>query len=527
MGSCKTDKVLGDPQHRTPGVVMVLRDATGKYTWMTTLKYVDHDRYTTKKKHIENPDTATSSSDPHEKPQTVAALRALFENHSSTEDIPDRHSTTLRRSSVTTTTLLSPTTPKTPQPPHHFTPASIPYTPPNATVVTQPAINESSVPGLNGIIGEGNAEGRKGFEIVRRLCGRQVEKEEGRVEDILRTETNQSYPVEMPVVSDKMDPDVSSQAFRLFLAQCGYLTLENRPKLQPLPISKSLLKDLAKLDSLSERECMTIGVLFCRSASQSMEQIFKPDSISFDFHQFVHTLGWPVNISTHPGYKGNLTPTLCDTAPYYGSRSTEVIFHVPYYIRFGNIDTGGDGMSDDEMRIMSPTVTTFRENNRLSVSQPQQHPLSPTLPNHHHQQQQANLAPLPPDIAHILQVMHDSIVYIVWTEDRDQYMSLPRKLSRTAAQVLIVVQPMPGTPALYWIRILGCGAGGGEDSLAFGPLTDGTMVSRHALGMLVRMTAMSAHTHVRSLKGRTKPHAVRRTNIEDICSKHKSNMSMT
>ena len=46
---------------------------------------------------------------------------------------------------------------------------------------------------------------------------------------------------------------------------------------------------------------------------------------------------------------------------------------------------------------------------------------------------------------------------------------------------------------------------GGLMEQAFGPLTDGTIVSRHAVGMLVRMTAMSAHTHLRSLKGRTKP----------------------
>ncbi|KAJ3043427.1 Ral GTPase-activating protein subunit alpha-1 [Rhizophlyctis rosea] len=434
MGSLRSDQ-LGDayPRHRTPAVVMVLRDGTGKYTWMGTLKYVDQKD----QKKVES----KSSAPMERRPSTVAALRALFEKaardsetnlHTSDDEGSKLESSGSRLHRPSVNQLSSG---------HHFIPPTMPYQPANATVVQQPCVNDTSIPALDHIIAEGTDAARS-YEIVKKLTQRQIEKEAIRTDDIMKREMLETHPVEPPPVPDKLDPDVSSQAFRLLLAQSGYLTLENRPKLAPLPITQALMKDLAKLDLLPERECMAIGVLFCRSGAQPMEEIFKPETISYDFHQFVHTLGWPVNIAAHAGFKGYLNPSLCETAPYYGSRSTEVIFHVPYYIKFTDIKTP-EAPAEEELKLpTSPTAT---------------HPTS-TIP------------PLPPDLAFLQQLMQEDIVYIVWVEDRDRYLSLPWKLSRTSAQLLIVVQPMPTTPALYWVKMLSMSNSNAEDHLVSRPL---------------------------------------------------------
>ncbi|KAJ3267429.1 hypothetical protein HK104_005904 [Borealophlyctis nickersoniae] len=123
------------PRQRTPQVVIVLRDGTGKYTWMSTLEYSDD----------------------------------------------DKHNPTTTNSNITTTLLSAFTTEH-----HHFTPPQMPYSPSGATVVHQTCVNESSIPPLEKLV-EAGTDSARAYEIVRKLTERQVEKEEKRVEEIKKS----------------------------------------------------------------------------------------------------------------------------------------------------------------------------------------------------------------------------------------------------------------------------------------------------------------------------------------------------
>ncbi|RKP02919.1 hypothetical protein CXG81DRAFT_17444 [Caulochytrium protostelioides] len=66
-----------------------------------------------------------------------------------------------------------------------------------------------------------------------------------------------------------------------------------------------------------------------------------------------------------------------------------------------------------------------------------------------------------------------------------------------------------------------------EDLNLLGPLTDGMIVPRRVLGPLVRLSAMTAHTAVRTFRGLARrPATTRRQQIEELASKHRVSLSL-
>jgi hypothetical protein len=62
----------------------------------------------------------------------------------------------------------------------------------------------------------------------------------------------------------------------------------------------------------------------------------------------------------------------------------------------------------------------------------------------------------------------------------------------------------------------------------FGPLVDGMIVSRHALGAMVRNTAISAHQACRVVTDSfTRPYVIRKHFIEEMAHRHSSKMSLS
>jgi hypothetical protein len=129
-------------------------------------------------------------------------------------------------------------------------------------------------------------------------------------------------------------------------------------------------------------------------------------------------------------------------------------------------------------------------------------------------------------------VAADNLVTIIWAESHEEinssYLSTLSKSICTSTVTFIIIHPLsPPSPGLYRIRIWTAAAnnsiavsGGGtmssnsnvtssvgvssnsfsghDDNIPyFGPLIDGMIISRHVLGVLVRMTAVSAYWHAR------------------------------
>ncbi|CAG8471495.1 1327_t:CDS:2 [Acaulospora colombiana] len=281
------------------------------------------------------------------------------------------------------------------------------------------------------------------------------------------------------------------------MSQMGLISLDNRHKVVPLQISERLIKDLERLDSLNERDCLSTSVYYVRSGVEDLESIINPASISEDFEKFLNSLGWPVSLDSHPGYKAKLNSSFCKTTSYFADRTVEVIFNIPYVIHLPNPEASSGSLT-----------TLFRD------------------------------------------VSADDLVCIVWIEDILSMHNVPSKVGQSVL-VYIFVHPLQNATGLYWIRIIiptASNASGvnekkhgkgkvswsaditklAENHLAFGPLVDGMIVSRHTLGSLVRNTAISAHEACRNiLDMQSKPYSVRRQFIEEMHHRYKSNMSVS
>ncbi|KAF9180947.1 hypothetical protein BGZ51_005783 [Haplosporangium sp. Z 767] len=272
-----------------------------------------------------------------------------------------------------------------------------------------------------------------------------------------------------------------SNVFRILMAQMGYLSLENRSRIVPLHLSERLLTELQFLDDLKERDCIGVSVYFAQSGDVGYDELIhgSAQGLSKEFTRFLDCLGWPIQIETHSGYRGQLTKDLCETTPYFADRNSEVIFHVPYLIRSSS--------SDVPLMLDHRLVDQFR-----SVT------------------------------------MHDQVA-VIWVEERERMLNLLPLIDQNV-MVYILIHPLGGSSAggLFWIRILVQGAHTTAGSvrlaanpLMIGPLADGMLVSRHSLGSLVRNTAVSADKACRLMnESFTEPTVARARYIQEILQMH-------
>ncbi|CAG8478444.1 10073_t:CDS:10 [Diversispora eburnea] len=400
-----------------PSVIIVLRDCTGKYSWISQMCY---------KSQIDD---------------------NFKNNYRSLSPEMDREMYEIR--------LLSPKSSipilRTETPPHfsheqHSQQYNINNKDRNPQTIPQVvSFNDNQIPCMNSIFEEGS-DSWKAYNAINKLTQRQKEAEEKVLMEKNRSKFGQKSYKAVPAVSNNNSE--SPQVFRLFMSQMGLLSLENRHRVIPLQISERLVKDLERLDSLNERDCLSASVYFVKSGMEEYESIINPPSISEDFEKFLNSLGWPVLLESHPGFKAKLNSKIYD------------------------------------------------------------------------------------------------LVCIIWIEDIVSMQSIPSKIGQSAF-VYIFVHPLQSATGLYWIRIItpivtyqASGKGRvswcadttklAENPLAFGPLVDGMIVSRHTLGSLVRNTAISAHETCKNFtETQSKSFALRRQFIDEIYHRYKTSMSVS
>ncbi|RIA84468.1 hypothetical protein C1645_832213 [Glomus cerebriforme] len=438
-----------------PSVIIVMRDSTGKYSWTSRMVYKSHQT-------DDDNDQKNSSSSMIDK------------------DKYDKKLPSLRRAVTTSHKLQT------------YQDNNI-----RSNIPRIVSFNEYQIPKVDKIFEEGSDSWRA-YNVVKKLTQRQKETEERLLEEKQRLKRSQQKYKAIPAGSNTNL--TSPQAFRLFMSQMGLLSLENRNRLIPLQISEKLVNDLEKLDQLYERDCVSASVYYVRSGAEEYNHIINPPTISEDFEKFLNSLGWPVSINTHSGFKAKLSPVFCKTAPYFADRTVEVIFNVPYLIHAPSLDSPIESLSSI---IKNITV--------------------------------------------------DDLVCIAWIEDIASMHNIPQKIGQSIF-IYIFVHPLQST-GLYWIKIvipiityqgitggLGEKKGGkgrvswsadtaklAENPLSFGPLVDGMIVSRHTLGLLVRNTTISAHEVYKNLTEthNNRSYAMRRQFIEEMHHRYKSSLSIS
>ncbi|ORE10052.1 hypothetical protein BCV72DRAFT_247745 [Rhizopus microsporus var. microsporus] len=337
------------------------------------------------------------------------------------------------------------------------------------TVPKATAVNEAEMPNMEKLFAP-HSDNWKELETVKVLIDRQ-----------LKAETTQKKPVAtvcrtLPACT-KVDYELP-RGFRLFLSQLGFLLPQNRGHIIPLKMNDTVVSEMEALDMLSERDCISVTVYYAKSGattwSELVEQLPTPNE---RFQQFIHCLGWTVDLESHKGYKGRLTPSVCDTTTYYSDRIVEFVAHNPYFLK---------------------------------------RPVDGTNVNSLHQQATV-----------------DDHTCIIWIEDLADYQTLAERIKQNAAtnsklMVYIFINPLKHTSdTLYWIRIYVPSKGASqrlyENMMILGPLVDGIVVSRHALGSMVRRTAISAHQACRVVMDTfTRPYIVRKEYIKEMMHRHRT-----
>ncbi|KFM77896.1 Ral GTPase-activating protein subunit alpha-2, partial [Stegodyphus mimosarum] len=120
------------------------------------------------------------------------------------------------------------------------------------------------------------------------------------------------------------------QHCRLLLNQLGFTSWEKRSHFDLLKKNEQLLRELRNLDKQVCRDTHKIAVIYVAPGQEDKNTILSNPGGSQEFEEFVAGLGWEVDLENHAGFLGGLqrNKSTGETAPYYATPFTEVIFHV-------------------------------------------------------------------------------------------------------------------------------------------------------------------------------------------------------
>ncbi|CAH1262037.1 RALGAPB [Branchiostoma lanceolatum] len=367
---------------------------------------------------------------------------------------------------------------------------------------------------------------------------------------------------------------------RLFLSQLGFLSLDGLKSApnSPLPALIALDSkvttfhlDLELLDSIPVRNFDTVFVFYVKcgqkTATDILNNVEAAENVQPQFLEFLRSLGWPVEVGRHPGWTGHVstswklaadddvfddsTPVVDGTGGslfngdkqvlYYGDISSEVAFVVPSGSRQGNCrDQVPDKQAVDRTSTQGDAMATGAGPSRnltLEVAGVDPSPGAvgpgPDTPTCHGRRRQL------PSRAN-MHVGPDTKVLVIWVESYDDiedfpledllsecttgmdYASSTSSLGSRPGMEAFVIFIHPLKTGLFRVNMHGPA---GRVSKAI-PLVDGMVVSRRALGALVRQTAINI-CHRRRLDTDTyqPPHIRRKIKIQEVVTKYRSQMS--
>jgi len=210
------------------------------------------------------------------------------------------------------------------------------------------------------------------------------------------------------------------------------------------------------LDKTKTREIFKLGLIYVSSGQEEQNEIFKNDSGSEIYKEFVNALGWTINLATHKGYLGGLDSLGSNgkEAPYFAGPTMEVAFH--------------------EI-VRMPTIKE--------------------------------------DVQQLQKKRHvgNDVIHIVFTEHGRDY-SL-KTISSQFNDAHIIISPLVN--GMYRIQV-----GQKEKVPLFGPLLHGMTVHKKLLAPLVRQTAVNAYRYIRyNAEGYDRPFFTRYNLIQEIIAK--------
>lgn len=382
------------------------------------------------------------------------------------------------------------------------------------------------------------------------------------------------------------------QTARLFLSHYGFLSLEalKEPSNSSLPpalvmldtTNSGLFTDLEVLDSVPSRDSDTVHVFYVKSGQKQPQDILQNvtslTSVQPQFLEFLHSLGWPVDIRKHAGWTGHISSSWKIMEPedvddgdyqtgtggsiydgrqqvlYWADVASEVAFVVPSSDSYNNKVNTTNEKSPQLSHKKTEPVSTAHLTKPLSLILDR--PLSSNGADTDRMKTEKESPSSPHDVPFLrlrrlgrqpgLMVGPDTKVFVVWLENfedhenfpvgdllsvsstgLEQYTSSGSSSSSTSIQkgsekevFIIFIHALQN--GLFRIHMQGST---GRISMAI-PLIDGMVVSRRTLGNMVRQTAINICRRKR-LESETyqPPHVRRKLKIQEMVSKYHLKMS--
>ncbi|XP_073166072.1 ral GTPase-activating protein subunit beta isoform X6 [Lepidochelys kempii] len=431
-----------------------------------------------------------------------------------------------------------------------------------------------SIPDLHEIV---NEELEERHEKLRNGMAQQITYETSIDQQSEEEWRKKSFPD--PITECKPPPPAQEfQTARLFLSHFGFLSLEAlketaNSRLPPHLIAldstlPGFFDDLGYLDLLPCRPFDTVFIFYMKAGQKTSQEILKnvesSRNVQPHFLEFLLSLGWAVDVGKHPGWTGHVSTSWSinscsdeegpeqdeivsseDTGPsifngqkkvlYYADALTEIAFVVPSPVESltDSLESNvSDQESDSNMDLLpgilkqpSLTLELFpNHTDNLNSSQR----LSPTsrskkLP------QGRTIPPMGPETK----------VSVVWVERYDDIENFPLSdlvsetstgvettsnsstslRSTTPEREVPVVFIHPLNTGLFRIKVQGAT---GKFNMVI-PLVDGMIVSRRALGFLVRQTIINICRRKRlESDSYNPPHVRRKQKIADIVNKYRN-----
>ncbi|XP_028590648.2 ral GTPase-activating protein subunit beta isoform X2 [Podarcis muralis] len=382
-----------------------------------------------------------------------------------------------------------------------------------------------------------------------------------------------------PVTECKPPPPAQEfQTARLFLSHFGFLSLEalKEPANSRLPphlialdsTIPGFFDDIGYLDLLPCRPFDTVFIFYMKAGQKTSQEILKnvesSRNVQPHFLEFLLSLGWSVDVGKHPGWTGHVSTSwsinsFCDEegseqdeiipsedigasifngqkkALYYADALTEIAFVVPSPVESltDSLESNAsDQESDSNMDLLpgilkQPALTLeLFPNHTDNLSSSQR--LSPT----------SRCKRLPHGRA-VPPMGPETKVYVVWVERYDDIENFPLSdlVSETSTGVetttnsstslrsatpekevpVIFIHPL--NTGLFRVKVQGAT---GKFNMVI-PLVDGMIVSRRALGFLVRQTVINICRRKRlESDSYNPPHVRRKQKIADIVNKYRN-----
>ncbi|KAJ3175950.1 Ral GTPase-activating protein subunit alpha-2 [Geranomyces variabilis] len=234
------------------------------------------------------------------------------------------------------------------------------------------------------------------------------------------------------------------QRARLLLSHLGQVDFDSlkHGNLQLLAETPSLYRDLKVLDRKHGRETVKLAVIYVGPGQEDEQSIFHNAQGSPEYRDFVASLGWEVDLATHPGFLGGLERSGANgtTATYYCTSTFEMLFH-----------------DVTKMPVDAQDEKQLKKKRHIGNDQ----------------------------------------VHIVWNEHHRSYRR--GTIGGDFGNAQLIVTPLPD--GLYSITVLR-----DPKVPAFGPLHGPTVVTRRILAPLLRHTALNAYRAALADPMQTKHH---------------------